>query len=126
MITVEGDNESIKRLIKIKTDNMPTERESQIVNSVIKDKRGFIQYLSFILGEDYLLSLFEIKKNEVNSILFGSGEPLPAIYEKMLRSAYHSPHKFKEIKRLLEMITDENIIPEGFTELFSTFEKVVD
>jgi len=124
-VTVVGEDETIRRVIKVRTSNMPENRESQVVNSVIKDKRGFIQYLSFILGEDYLLSLLENKKNEMESFLFGSGEPLPAIYEKLLRSAYHSPHKFKEIRRLVEMITDENIIPEGFQELFSAFEKVV-
>ena len=120
-----GHDESVQRVIKIKTENMPSTRESSVINSVIKDKRGFIQYITFILGEDYLLSMLDIKTNEKNSFMFLKGDPIPALYEKMLKAAVHSPQKFDEIKRLLELITDEKIIPDGFKELFEVFDKVV-
>ena len=121
---VSGD-ESVQRLIKIKTENMPENRESSIVNDIIKDKNGFIQYISFILGDDYLLSLLENKNSLKYGFLFGSGEIIPALYEKMLRAAARSPQKFKDIKKILDLITDDNIIPDGFKKLYEAFEKVV-
>jgi len=43
----------------------------------------------------------------------------------MLRAAAHSPQKFNDIKKILDLISDDNIIPDGFKELYEAFEKVV-
>lgn len=104
---------------------MPENRENAIVNNIIKDKNGFIQYISFVLGDDYLLSLLENKNNTKYGFLFGSGEIIPALYEKMLRAAAHSPQKFNDIKKIMDLISDDNIIPDGFKELYEVFEMVV-
>jgi len=121
---VSGDD-SVKRVIKIKTENMPENRENAIVNNIIKDKNGFIQYISFVLGDDYLLSLLENKNNTKHGFLFGGGEIIPALYEKMLKAAAHSPQKFNDIKKIMDLISDDNIIPDGFKELYEVFEMVV-
>lgn len=121
---VSGDD-SVKRVIKIKTENMPENRENAIVNNIIKDKNGFIQYISFVLGDDYLLSLLENKNNTKYGFLFGGGEIIPALYEKMLKAAAHSPQKFNDIKKIMDLISDDNLIPDGFKELYEVFEKVV-
>lgn len=125
IIKAVSGEESVQRLIKIRTDNMPENRESSVVNDIIKDKNGFIQYISFILGDDYLLSLLENKNSIKYGFLFGSGEIIPALYEKMLRAAARSPQKFNDIKKILDLISDDNIIPDGFKELYQAFEKVV-
>jgi len=121
---VSGD-ESVQRVIKIRTENMPENRENSVVNSIIKDKNGFIQYITFILGDDYLLSMLENKNNVKNGVLFGNGKIIPALYEKMLKAAAHSPQKFEDIKKIMELISDDSIIPDGFKELYKVFEKVV-
>lgn len=125
IIEVTNGEESVRRVIKIKTDNIPNSRESQLVNSIVKDKHGFVQYITFLLGDDYLLSMIENDSLEKNGFIFGNGVQVPALYEKMLKAAVHSPHKFDEIKRLMDLISDSNIIPEGFKELYEVFEKVV-
>nr|MBP7279592.1 hypothetical protein [Sedimentibacter sp.] len=125
IIKAISGEESVYRLIKIKTENMPENRESSIVNDIIKDKNGFIQYISFVLGDDYLLSLLENKNNMKYGFLFGNGEIIPALYEKMLRAAARSPQKFSDIKKILDLITEDNIIPDGFKELYQAFERVV-
>ncbi len=125
IIKAISGEESVYRLIKIKTENMPENRESSIVNDIIKDKNGFIQYISFVLGDDYLLSLLENKNNMKYGFLFGNGEIVPALYEKMLRAAARSPQKFSDIKKILDLITEDNIIPDGFKELYQAFERVV-
>jgi len=125
IIKAVSDDESVQRVIKIRTENMPENRESSVVNSIIKDKNGFIQYITFILGDDYLLSMLENKNNAKNGFLFGNGEIIPALYEKMLKAAAHSPQKFEDIKKIMELISDDSIIPDGFKELYKVFEKVV-
>lgn len=125
IIKATNGDETVERVIKIKTDNIPEARESAVVNSVIKDKNGFIQYITFLLGDDYLLSMLENNKLANSGFIFGNGEPIPALYEKMLKAAAHSPQKFDEIKRLLGLISDSNIIPEGFKELYMVFQEAV-
>lgn len=125
VIRVTSGDESVQRVIKIKTDNIPNARESHLVNSIVKDKHGFVQYITFLLGEDYLLSMLENNNLANSGFLYGNGARIPELYEKMLKAAVHSPQKFNEIKRLMDLISDSSIIPEGFKELYEVFEKVV-
>jgi len=124
IIRVEGKETSIRRVIKISTENMPDNRESMIANGIIKDKRDFIQYITFILGNDYLLSMLE-NTSQANSFMFDQKVPVPALYEKMLKAAAHSPAKLDEITQIMELISDESKIPDGFIELHDLFMKVV-
>ena len=50
---------------------------------------------------------------------------LPALYEKMLRTAATAPERFKEIEYLIKSVSADGVIPEGFEELYNTFRKVV-
>lgn len=125
IIRATNVDDSVKRVIKIMTENIPEERESAVVNSVVKDKNGFIQYITFLLGDDYLLSMLENNNIENGSFIFGSGSATPALYEKMLKAAAHSPQKFDEIGRLMDLISDSSIIPKGFKDLYEVFQKVV-
>lgn len=124
VVRAVGDRETVQRVIKIKTDNMPELRENAVVNSIIKDRQSFIQYIAFLLGDDYLLSLLE-NKGSASGFTSRTGEQSPALYEKMLKTAASAPERFNEIDYLMRMITNEKIIPHGFTELYSTFKKAV-
>lgn len=46
---------------------------------------------------------------------------MPALYEKMLKTALEEPARLKEIDYLLKMITDAEIIPDEFRELYEIF-----
>ena len=54
-----------------------------------------------------------------------SSDPAPALYEKMLQTAVNSPERFKEIERLVEAVSEDHVIPEGFEKLYETFKKVM-
>lgn len=124
IIRVIGTESSLRRVIKISTENMPDNRESMIANSIIRNKSDFIQYITFILGDNYLITMLE-NANQVRSFKFDHQEPVPALYEKMLKAAAHSPGKLDEIKQILELITDDSKIPDGFKELYDLFMRVV-
>ncbi|MDD2228752.1 MAG: phospholipase D family protein [Candidatus Cloacimonetes bacterium] len=124
IIRVTGAETNLKRVIKINTENMPDNRESMIANSIIRNKSDFIQYITFILGDNYLISMLE-NANQAGSYKFDHQAPAPALYEKMLKTAAHAPGKLDEIKKILELITDDSKIPDGFKELYDLFTKVV-
>lgn len=125
VVRAENDEDIVCRVIKITTGNMPELRENALVNSIIKDRRSFIQYIVFLLGDNYLLSLLENKEMQTPGFAPWKGEQIPALYEKMLKTAASAPERFDEIDYLLRMITDEEIIPDGFAGLYDTFKKAV-
>lgn len=126
-ITAIGKTTEIERVIKIVTENIPENRENEIVSSIISDKKNFIEYIAFLLGDDYLISLLENQKLHRWGFFSNKNDSMfPALYERMLRTAARTPQKFEEIEYIMRMIEDNNIIPEGFSELYNTFKKAVE
>lgn len=120
-LRVSIEKESVTRVIMIPTAGIPEERESAVVNSIVKDRKTFIDYVAFILGEDWWMSHMEQKALTASSFYQDGREYMPAIYEKMLRAALDAPEKLDEIEYLLRMISDTNVVPDEFRTLYETF-----
>lgn len=122
---VDDDGNEIVRMIKIPT-RIPEERDRQIVKSVISDKKAFIYYLSFILGDDAVLAITENgTSNESGDSKQVMKELFPAIYEKMLRTAYSAPERLKDINKIYEAVKDDGVVPEDFADMYETFLKTL-
>ena len=81
--------------------------------------------MAFVLGDSYLLSMME-ERSLTNGGSWGGGkDDLPALYEKMLKTALEEPDRLSEIGYLLQMITQKDIIPDKFRELYETFKKTL-
>lgn len=122
-ITVKGKTESITRMMLIPTE-MPLNRDDMVVRSILKDKRAFVDYLAFILGDDYDLSALEMEQATTSNSdkeQHSNEDGLPAIYEKMLKIAYSDPKRLKEIRHVMNQIADCDIIPDEFIQLYETF-----
>ena len=50
-----------------------------------------------------------------------SSDAMPALYEKMLKTSVEGPERIKDIGYVLKMVTDKDIIPDEFRELYETF-----
>mgnify|MGYP003290181728 CR=1 FL=1 len=126
-VTVSDSGTSITRVLMIPTTNMPDDREKAIVSGVISDKHCFYQYISFLLGDDHMLSSLESMElqKEGGSRSRSTGYQLPPLYEKMLQTAATNPAKLKEIDYLLKTVSADGVIPEHFEKLYDTFRKVV-
>lgn len=124
-ITVTGETQEIHRIIMIPTIGIPENREKAIVNNVVKDKKSFVEYVAFVLGEDYLLTMMEEHNIQESGFSSKTETRMPALYEKMLRAAYEEPGRLTEIEYLLKMITDQNIVPGEFRKLYETFKKTL-
>lgn len=125
MLKVVAEDITLERIIMIPTTGIPDTRENAVVNSVVKDKRSFVEYVAFVLGDDYLLSLMEDRKLKSSGVWDDGHEHLPALYEKMLKTALEEPKRLNEIGYLLNMITDDGIIPDEFRDLYETFRKTL-
>jgi len=126
VITAEKDGQNLQRLIKIPTSGIPSERDNAIFKEVIPDRQNFMQYIAFLLADDYMLAAIEaeeLKQNPLNhwaSIRYD----MPVVYESLLRAASHSPERLKEIGSLMQRLRDDDIIPPEFVKLIATFDKV--
>ena len=126
-VTVKGETESFTRMMLIPTE-MPIGRDDMVVRSILKDKRAFVDYLAFILGDDYVLSALEMEAvttSERDKDLRSNEGGLPAIYEKMLKVAYNEPERLKEIRQIIDRIADSEIIPDEFIQMYDTFTKTL-
>ena len=126
-VTVKGETESLTRMMLIPTE-MPIGRDDMVFRSILKDKRAFVDYLAFILGDDYVLSALELESvttSERDKDLRSNEGGLPAIYEKMLKVAYNEPERLKEIRQIIDRIADSEIIPDEFIQMYDTFTKTL-
>ena len=127
-ISVSDGKQTVSRVIMIPTENMPSDREKAVVSSVVNDKSCFYRYIAFLLGDNMVISALESDNsaNETNQT-GKTSKPiqLPALYEKMLKTAATAPERFKEIEYLIKSVSSDGVIPEGFEELYNTFRKVV-
>lgn len=125
LLRVTTDDMTVERIIMVPTTGIPEERENAVVNSVVKDKRTFVEYVAFVLGDSYLLSLLEERSLAGVGSWSTGHESLPALYEKMLKTALDEPERIGEIGYLLQMITKEDIVPDEFRELYATFKRTL-
>lgn len=125
MLRVSDGEMAVERILMVPTTGIPADRENTIVNSVVKDKRTFVEYVAFVLEDSYLLSLLEERPAGGTGSWNNSHDSLPALYEKMLKTALEEPEKLREIGYLLRMITKEDIVPGEFRELYDTFRKTL-
>lgn len=121
-IRAKGLETEVTRVIMIPTAGIPEDRESAVVNSVIKDKAGFVEYVAFVLGDSYLMTMLEQQRLGDSGIRRSGTKWMPALYEKMLKTAAEAPDRLQEIEYLLTMIKRSDIIPDEFRDLYATFQ----
>lgn len=62
-----------------------------------------------------------IKQMGESGFFANSSDAMPALYEKMLKTSVEGPERIKDIGYVLKMVTDKDIIPDEFRELYETF-----
>ncbi len=125
VICIKSENETIRRVIKIPIDNLPEDRQKEVISSIIKDKTAFIRYVAFLLGDEYILNPIEEDSGEEGTPYKGFTIQWPELYEKMLKAAMYNPEKFTELEFLIKTLSDDNVVPKGFDELYNTFKEVI-
>ena len=116
-----GDKEVV---VKIKTKDIPKDRDDKIYQSIIKNKDDFYAYVSFLLGDSYTESAYELKEYIESRILSDGNSKLDdnavIIYEKMLQIIIDNPNKLKDIEAVMKRL-DSDIVSEDFKKMYNTF-----
>ncbi|WP_352397546.1 phospholipase D family protein [[Clostridium] aminophilum] len=119
--SVTIDDCTLERVIMIPTSGIPEGRDAEIIKNVIKTRNQFIEYVAFILGDDYVQSFLENKKSSGGYGEWDQNSAMPAVYEKMLKTSISDPDRLGEIQYITKAIEEEEIIPPEFREMYSVF-----
>ena len=125
-VEVRGVTQTLKRIIMIPTSPIPPSRDSVVIRNILKDSRGFVEYVSCLLDDNNLASMISDhgqitepagKKDSWNALM-------PGLYEKMLRVCCSDPSKLSDISVLInELKGVDDIVPDEFISLFELFKK---
>lgn len=116
-----GDKEVV---VKIKTKDIPKDRDDKIYQSIIKSKADFYAYISFLLGDSYTESAYElreyIERKGLSDGNYKSNDNAVIIYEKMLKIIIDNPNKLKDINAVMKRL-DKDIVSDDFKKMYDTF-----
>lgn len=116
-----GDKEVVA---KIETKDIPKDRDDKIYQSIIKNKDDFYAYVSFLLGDSYTESAYELREYmESRRLSEGKSklnDNVVIIYEKMLQIIMDNPNKLKDIEVVMKRL-DKDIVSEDFKKMYNTF-----
>ncbi|SHE33222.1 Uncharacterised protein [Clostridium fallax] len=111
-------------VIKIKTKDIPKNRDDKIYQSIIRSKDDFYAYVSFLLGDNYTESAYELRKYIESSSLSQDEYKLNnysvIIYEKMLQIIMDNPNKLRDIESIMKHL-DNDIVSNDFKKMYNTF-----
>lgn len=134
VISVSKETTTVRRVVEIQTENLPDSREDEITRKVLNNKECFYRYIAFLLGDNTVLGMMETCESQFAGTGTGTdgASVLPALYEKMLKTAATEPNKLKQVGKLLTVL-DNKVTETGntdgtyeqFKQLYSTFQKVV-
>ena len=124
-VTAKTKGKELRRVVKIATDGIPEHRDKAVFSDVIRDKNAFLTYIAFLLSDDYLTAFLEgMKRGKGDYRFLNMNYDAPILYERMLKAAANSPESLRDIRDIIEMVS-EGIVPDDFLRLYEQFEKVV-
>ena len=125
--------ESIGLVLNVPVEGIPTDRDSEILRSLISSRELFMKYLLFLLADDSRSEGI----GEIMRHITGNSTPKSPrssfdvpLLEELLRAYSRRPERIRIIdKRISDLKSAgefEEIIPEGFDEIWSAFITAVD
>ena len=112
----------IERIIKIPTQNIPyEERDSSIVNDLIKDKDTFAEYVTLLLSRDCLATQSELESFKESNSKWNISNAQTPLYEMLLKASVENPEAVKLLESDLKLITNKEIVSDEFRNMYSQF-----
>lgn len=125
IVTARSRGKEVSRVLKIPTTGIPENRDSAVFSDIVRDKNAFLNYIAFLLSDDYLAAFWEsMKKGAGDWGLLNRNYDTPILYERMLKAAASDKDSLREIREIIEL-ANNNIVPQDFLRLYEQFEKVV-
>ena len=119
-------------VVKIDLDGIPDNRTTEIVKSIINNKKAFLNYISFLLGDgtpiDLATLLYDEEASEDKENSKANNNPVfvkRAMFEKLLKAASRNTTKIEEVGKVLGFLDDSSVVPNDFRELFENFKRYI-
>lgn len=120
-------------VLRLTAEGLPVKaRDEAVVRQIMRNRDGFLRYLLFLLGA--FEGFAEAESGGAASLDTGGGGgfgTLPLL-EQMTRAFCRDPSRLESVRRLVEHLQkssaaedDEEIVPEDFLQLWSTFESAM-
>ena len=122
---------SVSFVMNLSVEGMPAERNSAILETVIRNQDGFIRYLLLLLGDeaadgDASSGFGSIFDRWVSGL--SSGEEIPLL-EEMVRAYSRHPDRLRDISSLIRELSSRDsaneVVPERFLKLWEVFESAL-
>ena len=124
IFNVYNDDDSVETIIKIPVTGMPNDRQKDVISNIIDDEEKFRKFVAFVLDNTRVIQKDSEKQDRDKTDGNHSQAILPELYEKMLKASVKSPDNIKHLDFLIKNVSDD-VIPEGFVEIYNTILKVV-
>lgn len=112
----------LERIIKIPTQNIPyEERDSAIVNGLIKDKDTFAEYVTLLLSRDCLATQSELESFKESNSKWNISNAQTPLYEMLLKASVENPEAVKLLESDLKLITNKEIVSDEFRNMYTQF-----
>lgn len=89
---------------------------SAAVNSVVKDRASFVEYIAFVLGDDYVASMLEGKQMGESGFFANSSDAMPALYASLRflwRVLFPRCLSIDELSQVYTFLTACAVYPRG-------------
>lgn len=116
----------MEMVVKVKTSNMPKDRDETIYQSIVTKKEELLDYVAFMLSSRPSEFFFEQQilqeKNKGIDGITSQATTMP-LYEQLLRTASTNPEQITEVLKFIKKMK-KDIIPEELKRILEMFQNV--
>ena len=116
----------MEMVAKVKTSNMPKDRDDAIYQSIVTKKEELLDYVAFMLSDRPSEFFFEQQilqeKNKGIDGITSQATTMP-LYEQLLRTASTNPEQITEVQKFIKKMK-KDIVPEELKRILEMFQNV--
>ncbi len=115
----------MEMVAKVKTSNMPKDRDEAIYQSIVTKKEELLDYVAFMLSDrpsEFFFEQKNIEKKNKGADGISQTNTMP-LYEQLLRTASTNPEQITEVLKFIKKMK-KDIVPEELKRILEMFQNV--
>ena len=130
-LCAESHDLRIRFVLNLPVEGLPEERDSAVLQTVVRNKDGFLRYLLLLLDNLGFGPPPSDNNGQggSNAWSFGGTDGMPLL-EELVRAFCREPERLREVGRVVRRLTEgeesQEIVPEEFLEVWAVFEKAME
>ncbi len=126
-IPQDDKNQSLEMVIKVHAIGMPKNRDENIYQSIVSNKKELIDFVAFMLSDTPIEYIFEhnnLNQESKNINSFSQDFFAMPLYEELLKKAYTNPSQIDEVIDFVSKMNKE-IVPKELSQILNTFKQAI-